>query len=78
MIIVQGWASFAGLLIAVLVGAGLQSVVDSRAVAYAFGGAAMAAFGWWINQQDQQRHQIFWLPIQYWGVIIGIGALAGL
>lgn len=78
MIVVQGWASFVGLLVAAVVGSQLEGVMDSRAVAYGIGGLAMAVFGLWINLFDENRHRIFWIPIQFWGLIITAGAMAGL
>ena len=78
MIFFRGWGAIAGLVIAGLIGAGLDAIGVGRPVAYLIGGAAMAAFGWWLNATDEKRHDIFWIPVQWWGVAIAIAAVAGL
>lgn len=78
MIVFSGWATLVGFVGAAVLGGALVSVTDSRAASYAVAGAALAAFGWWINMVDVDRHRLFWIPIEYWGVAIAIGAIAGL
>jgi hypothetical protein len=78
LLVFQGWASVTGLVGAALVGAAMQSVTGGRAVSFFIAGVALAAFGWFVNSGSVQRHALFWLPIQYWGALIAIGALLGL
>lgn len=84
MLILSGWGSIAGLVITVAVGALLEAITGSRAISYFIGGLAMAAFGLWLNhiyEADEHgkgtRHSIFWVPIEYWGGLIAVGALLG-
>lgn len=78
MMLLQGWGALVGLLGMGVLGAGLESVTGSRAASFFLAGAALAAFGWWLTTQDDAKHSIFWVPIQYWGIAIAIGALVGL
>lgn len=67
-----------GLGIAVVVGLGLEGAGASRALAYFFGGLAMAALGLWLRLTEHEGHAVFWIPIDIMGVAIAIGALVGL
>lgn len=78
MIFLQGWGALVGLIGTVLIGAGLESMTGSRAASYAVAGLALAAFGWWLTTRDDDRHAVFWIPIQYLGLLIAVGALVGL
>jgi len=78
MILLQGWGALVGLLGMGVIAAGLQSVTGSRAASFFLAGAALGVFGWWLTSQDGSKHSIFWVPIQYWGIAIALGALVGL
>jgi hypothetical protein len=78
LLIFQGWASLTGLIGAALLGAAMQSATGSRAVSFFLAGVALAAFGWFVNSGSVQRHALFWIPIEYWGALIAVGALLGL
>lgn len=90
LLIFQGWAGFAGLIATGVLAATLQSATASRAFSFFVAGFALAAFGWYVNSPfrgwdvysdnspKEGRHAFFWIPIQYWGLLIGVGALLGL
>lgn len=78
MIFVKGWGGIAGLVIAVVIGAPLEGMGASRALAYFVGGLGMAAFGFWLHAREDERHSIFFIPVEYMGGLIAVGALVGL
>jgi hypothetical protein len=78
VLVLNGWIAFGLLLVAGAIGAGLESLTGSRAFAYCVAGAALAAAGWLVNHGAERRQALFWVPIQYWGCAIAVGALLGM
>lgn len=92
MIVFSGWGSITGLVGAGIVLWLTQTVTGSPRLGGVIAGAALAAFGWWIHAQpgrelidvqsgatfmDRPRHTLFWIPIQYWGLVIMVGGIFG-
>lgn len=77
MIIIQGWGALVGLIGVAAIGAALDALGAARGLSYALGGVALAAFGWLVNANGP-HHRLFGIPLQYWGLVIAIGAIAGL
>lgn len=80
MLIFRGWGSIAALIVAGAIGAGFEGIGLGRSVAYVFGGAGCLTFGLWVNHLYEAapgHHALFWIPIEFWGVVIAIGTVAG-
>lgn len=75
MLIFQGNGAFIACLIAGAVALGLQGLGASSIIAYGLAGAAMAGYGFWINSQSDEQNSLFWIPIQYWGIVVAISGL---
>jgi len=92
MLLFSGWGSIAGLVGAGLVFWLSEAITSSERFAAIVAGVALFAFGWWLHAQPdrilvdsateqevvlRERHTIFWIPVQYWGVVIAIGGIVG-
>lgn len=77
LIFYRGWKSLAGLFGCGLIGMALEAATGSRTLAYVIAGIALGGFGYYVNEVLEEDNRLFWLPIQYLGVIIAIGAVAG-
>lgn len=74
MIIFHGWGAVVGLFGAALIGVGLESAGIGRIAAWAVAAVALFAFGWFVNERDEGRHRLFWIPVQWWGPVILIAS----
>lgn len=72
MLVFQGHGGFTACLIAGVIAIGLGALGAPAVVAYGLAGAAMFGFGFWLNQNDDEEHSLFWIPIQYWGIVVAI------
>lgn len=93
MIVFSGWGSIVGLFGAGLVAMLIESTTGSLGAATVLAGVVLAGFGWWVNGLPgrelvdpdtgeavvlRTRHTLFWIPIQYWGlVLVPAGFFAG-
>jgi hypothetical protein len=92
MIVFSGWGSIVGLVGAGGLLWLTQAITGSPRFAGVLAGAALAAFGWWIHAQpgrefidvqsgatvmQRTRHTLFWIPIQYWGLLVMVGGIFG-
>lgn len=75
MLVFQGHGGFIACLIAGVVAVGLGAMGAPAVVTYGLAGAAMVAFGFWINGSSDEQHTLFWIPIQYWGIVVAISGL---
>lgn len=75
MLMFQGNGGFIACLIAGAVAIGLGGLGFSSIIAYGLAGAAMAGYGYWINNQSDEQHSLFWVPIQYWGIVVAVSGL---
>lgn len=74
MIIFNGWGGITGLIGAGLIAAGLNAALGVTWLSWLIAGISLFAFGWWINNHSdiKQRHGLFWIPIQWWGIAVAI------
>lgn len=69
LILLQGWGSVVGLLGAGLIAWVFQAMGAPEAIGLVVAGAALTVFGYLLNDADGSRHRIFWVPIQWWGLL---------
>lgn len=75
IIIFQGWGALVCAVAAGLIGLALEGVTGSYGLAYTVAGLVLTALGVFFNVLGGDRLRIFWVPIQYWGILVVIGAL---
>lgn len=78
MVLFQGWNTLVGLIGCGLIGAGLEAMTGSRTFGYAVAGLALLGFGYYVNSVLDEDNRLFWIPIQFWGVVVVLGALVGM
>lgn len=77
MIIFQGWGAIVGLIGAGLIGAAFTGITGNDAVGGVVGGLVLTAFGFFFNVLGGESYRIFWIPIQYIGILAVLGSLIG-
>ena len=93
MLVFSGWGSLGGLVIAGVVFWLIEAVTSSERLAAVVAGLALFVLGLLLHAQPdrvlqdsatgeevvlRERHTLFWIPIQYWGIVIAIGGFVGL
>lgn len=76
--VTHGWGPLPGLVGAGLIGLLLQKLGLGVGASLAIAGLALTAFGWWLNAGEPKgrQHRLFWLPLQWTGVLVVLVAVA--
>lgn len=77
MIVFHGWGALVGVVLSGLIGLALIEITGSYAFSCVVMGIALTGWGLFFNVLGGERWRIFWVPVQYWGVLVVIGALLG-